>query len=212
MKPSRTLTLARPIARPIGAALLTVISTMVALSGPPASAVVPGRLVVSATTPVNSAAVKTISVSCPPGRSVIGTGYRIAGANGQAKVSDLIPAGPTVSLRVVEIAGAFPGNWQATVIAVCADIVPTIVSATTLVNSANVKSVVTPNCPVNAPLLTGTGYQLAESPANQVVVDTLLPSASLSTVTLRASESIPNLANWQATVYGICTAPIGQTL
>lgn len=81
---------------------------------------VPGQQLVSASSGLNSAD-KTLSVSCPSGKRLHGTGGGMSGARGQAHLDMLSPNGNGAArIDAREDATGHGGNWKTDVYAICA--------------------------------------------------------------------------------------------
>ena len=176
----------------------------------PAAAAVPGLSLVtavSAATPVN----KSVTATCPGGRTLTGTAGAFTAANGEAIMDDLLPLNASqVRVRGVEDLN-LANNWSVTAFAICANPLPgqVRVVATSPVNAVN-KSV-TATCPAGR-RLTGTGADIAGG-GNDVLISAITPNAALTSVTVTGNEEDATAVNWVVRAVAICAAPLpGQTL
>ena len=89
----------------------------------------PGLEWVEAQTVSNSVSPKTLTVACSPGKTVLGNGYALTGASGEAWVDEAVPNGDEnhaatqVSLIGVE-GDSYGGNWDLEGFLICADRLP----------------------------------------------------------------------------------------
>lgn len=188
---------------------------LVAPAGP-ASAAVPGLVRIAVTSASNSNDFRTATATCPLGKVLVGTGFELNGATGEAVVDDLRPnGGPAVAPTSVTVgayeADPFAGNWSLTAYAVCANPLPGLVRITAVsTTDSNDFHGVTAACPLGK-VLTGTGYELNGS-TGEAVVDDFLPSGGAFTaptaVTVGAFEADSFAGNWSATGYAICANPV----
>jgi hypothetical protein len=85
---------------------------------------VPGQQLVSASTAFDSASAKYVSVMCPSGTKLHGTGGSLGGAAGQASIDRVGLIGPGAvagaDIEAREDETGFSGNWIATAYAICA--------------------------------------------------------------------------------------------
>ncbi|GAB3800058.1 hypothetical protein [Micromonospora zhanjiangensis] len=150
---------------------------------------------------------KSVAVACPVGRQVYGTGAEITGANGAVMIDDLVPNVTLTSVfaTAVEV-GAFAGNWQLTVYAVCG--LPTLnlqrVFFTSATNSVNSKSVFA-GCPTGLRLY-GLGASI-NGGTGIVVLDDLIPNVGLTGATVTGTERVAFAGVWNVTGYAICGNP-----
>jgi hypothetical protein len=81
----------------------------------------PGRVVVQATSPLNSSG-KYVNVLCPSGKRVHGLGGALTGTNGHAGINAMFPSQGLdfVTLRAAEDYTGYSANWQARAYAICA--------------------------------------------------------------------------------------------
>lgn len=201
----------------VGAA--TVLGGVALLVTPamPASATgvesVPGYEIVSAVSATNSTSPKSMTVNCPKGKVLLGTGYVINGATGEVVVDVLRPNGdettaPTsVYLRAVE-EDAYSGRWNVQVYATCSYPISGLsrVHAVSDSNSSDYRTV-RAECP-GGKTLVGTGYEIS-GPSGEIVLDDFYPNGSETSapnaVIAGAYEADPNYTGiWTLTAYGVC--------
>lgn len=173
-----------------------------------ASAAVAGLERVSATSP-NSSSDKSITVTCPAGKQVLGAGGQIVNGNGQVVLEDVTPNSGLTSVTVLarEDQNGQVGSWQVTAWATCA-IAPLgleRVTATSPTNSSGKSAIAT--CPSGKRLL-GTGADRSGG-AGQVALNDVLPDSGLLKVTATALEDEDGTtANWSVRAYAICANPV----
>ena len=110
----------------------------------------------------------------------------------------------------------YSGNWSVTAFAICAD--DGGERRTTFnepLNSINPKFATTADggpC-TNERRLTGAGGEIPIGATGQVVLDTIIPSADLETVSVRAQEDQDGFAgNWSLRPFALCADPLpGQS-
>jgi len=181
-----------------------------------APAEVPGLQVVTVSGPSNSNDFHSVIASCPSGKELIGAGYQITGATGEAVVDDFRPnGGPTTAPTSVFVgayeAEAFAGNWYVTAYAVCANPLPGLVRITSIgaTNSNDFHSV-TASCP-SGKVLTGSGYEM-NGVTGEGIVDDFVPSGGTAvaptSVFVGAYEAEAFAGNWNLRAYAICANPV----
>ncbi|WFE40091.1 hypothetical protein [Micromonospora sp. WMMD998] len=193
-------------------------ATAVAVVAPatPASAAVPGLVRISAVSASNSNDFRTVTATCPAGKVLLGAGYELNGATGEAIVDDLRPNGGVATAPTAVTVGAyeadpFAGNWNLTAYAVCANPLAGLVRVTaSSVSTSDDFRTVTATCPAGK-VLTGTGYEL-NGATGEAVVDDFRPNGGVATaptaVTVGAYEADAFAGNWSATAYAICANPV----
>jgi hypothetical protein len=199
-----------------GTGTAAAIAAVVPLWQAPASADPAGLVTVGFTSVANSTD-KSVSLNCPAGTVVTGGGgYLTANpaANGWVALDRLEPradgTGYVATMREVD---NYAGNWSLTGKALCADPIPgwQRVSATSAVAGASA-TVTTLACASGKSVI-GTGARV-NSGLGEVVLDDVIPSANLKTVTAKAYR-IPGSDNdtWTLTAYAICAnTPAGLEL
>jgi hypothetical protein len=164
----------------------------------------PGLERVSATSSLNSSN-KSVTVNCPVGKRVFGTGADINSFNGQVILDDLRPnaALTSVTANALEDETGNSINWSLTAYAVCANAVAGLerVSETSALDSANQK-VLFPACP-NGKVPTGLGADV-NSFNGQVLLDVLDISGLANSVVQGIEDETGNPINWSVTGYVIC--------
>ncbi|HEX8629199.1 MAG TPA: hypothetical protein VF755_13630 [Catenuloplanes sp.] len=204
---------------PLGRAwvlLLAAAGTLAATAGP-ASAAVPGIVRVSAASATDSADFKSVTVTCPVGKQLIGTGYEVSGATGEVVVDDFRPNGGAAAAPTSVFVGAYEedplaASWTLTAYAICANPLPGLVriSVTGALNSTDFHST-TAACPAGK-TLTGSGFEV-NGATGEAVVDDFQPNGSAlaapTSVSVGAYEADPDyLPNWSLTAYAICANPL----
>ena len=79
-----------------------------------------GHQIVQAGSGSGSFAAKSATATCPPAATLLGTGFRLDGAYGQARVENIQPSPTNVSISANEDDDGTPDNWALTAYAVCA--------------------------------------------------------------------------------------------
>ena len=189
--------------------LITIVMAMTAFGGT-ASAAVPGLQLVSAQSASNSSS-KSVTVSCPSGKVVIGAGGQVnVGTSGRAVLDEITPLPNLSGVTAVgvETVGGTTSNWTVKAYAICASAgaVPglQLVSAQSAINSS-VKSV-TASCPSGKQLI-GAGGQI-NATSGEAVLDEITPLPNLSGVTTVGVEPGSGTANsWSVKSYAICATP-----
>lgn len=192
----------------------TVLASSIVFSGTlagMASAAVPGLQRVTKFSPSDSASNKTVSVDCPAGQQLIGTGADIRGAGFQRVVFDDIRVNSQLTRLTVtgfETEAGTTANWELKATAVCANPLPGLqmVQASSASDSQNTKTV-TASCPAGKQLV-GTGGEITGG-LGQVVIDDLKPSSLLTKVTVTGFEDANGTSNsWRVDAYAICANPL----
>lgn len=168
----------------------------------------PGLEHVTAFTPLASTSPQNVSVSCPVGKIVLGTGFERGSAQGKVTVDDLVPNATltAVFLTAYEL-GAFGtlDNWNVRVYAICADPLPGLerVSATSPSDTVTPKSRVA-TCP-SPKKATGGGFELAGA-QGVGVINYFRPTNSPPTQ-IQATAYNRRPQPWAITSYAICADP-----
>lgn len=186
-------------------AVLVSAAAALSLLGPvtPAGAV-PGQIIVSAVTAFDSTTGKGATATCPSGKRVLGTGWKVTGADGQVTVEQVVPdaALTQVGAFAREDGTGTALSWSLEVFAVCAS-----VSGGTVVMAAGVSSSQPKTVPATCPTgykVTGAGFAISGG-AGEVHVDSVEPAALLASVTVSAREDGAYLPTWQLRAYAVCT-------
>ena len=176
--------------------------------GSPASASVPGLVYVQGHTAFNSTVYKSITVGCPPGLSVIGAGYELAGAPGSVVLDDFIPNSTSVTVGAGEVVGVgepsdgTTASWSVSATAVCA-VAPAglqIVVQPSMFAPGGGRQV-TATCPFGKSLI-GAGTSLSQG-FGQISVRAL--SLTATTVTAVAVDDEDGFSgSWSVTAYAVC--------
>lgn len=174
----------------------------------PAQAV-PGLSVHTAVTTASSPSVRSIAVSCPAGKRVIGGGSIVDGADGKAFITAQYPvstaSGDRFEVVAVEVDEGYAGNWWLRAFAICANPVPGLqIISTTRAASSLSSQTNNASCPSGTRLL-GAGGRV-NSPAGQVALQSMttnIPVASLASVSAR-EDANGYTGSWGITTYAIC--------
>jgi hypothetical protein len=184
-----------------------------------ASAAVPGlNLVETGSGPPNSSATHTATAECPEDQALLGLGGRSNGGGGQV-VLDALAArnNHSATVRGHEDQDGTTANWSVTAFAICAD--DGGERRTTFnepLNSLSPKFATTANggpC-TGERRLTGAGGEIPIGATGQTILDAVVPSADLETVSVRAQEDHDGFAgNWTLRPFALCADPLpGQQL
>jgi hypothetical protein len=89
----------------------------------------PGLEWIKAQTASNSVSPKTLTVTCSPGKTVLGNGYTITGGDGEAWVDEAVPnGGRGVAATQVTLIGVegdvYTGDWELAGFLICANPLP----------------------------------------------------------------------------------------
>lgn len=163
-------------------------------------------LIVSATSVADSNSPKSVNVACPAGLHVLGTGGWVQPGRGQSVLSSVVPTGnPPTGVTAVgfEDDTGFLGTWNITAYAVCAQVLPRVVSATSLADSNSPKSV-TATCPAGT-FVHGAGMAVRGAGGEAWATDVVPLGVPPTSVGVRAVEDEDGtLAIWQVTSFAIC--------
>jgi hypothetical protein len=195
----------------LAAALLAVSVVLCGVLASMASAAVPGLERVTKFSVSDSATNKSVTVDCPAGKQLIGTGADIGGSGFQRVVLDDIRVNSLLTRVTVtgfETEAGTTANWELKATAVCATPLPGLqmVQATSVSDSNNTKGA-TASCPAGKQLV-GTGGEITGG-LGQVVIDDVRPNSLLSRVTVTGFEDANGTANnWRVDAYAICANPL----
>jgi hypothetical protein len=190
-------------------ALIAMAVSLTTLTGT-ASAAVAGLQLVSAESPINSTGAKSITVSCPAGKKVIGAGGQInIAASGAAALDEITPLPNLSGVNVVgvETGAGTASNWSVKAYAICANSAAIaglqLVSVESPINSTAAKSA-TVSCPAGKKVI-GAGGQINTAASGRVALDEITPLPNLSGVNVVGVETGGGTAgNWSVKAYAIC--------
>jgi hypothetical protein len=166
----------------------------------------PGLQVVSATSAVNSAGVKSVGAVCPAGKQVIGAGGSANGDPGEVSIGFLAPQEPEltdVGVMATKIIGA-PVNWNVSAFAICANPLPglQLVFASSP-NNRTVDKNVAASCPTGK-RVTGMGFQIPGG-RGQVSMNSLFPNDALTAVVIVGIARAEDVGfDWGVTAFAVC--------
>jgi hypothetical protein len=164
----------------------------------------PGLERVSATSPLNSVN-KSVTVSCPAGKRVLGAGVDINTFTPEVILDDLRPSADltSVTANAREDETGDPFNWSVTAYAVCANAIAGLerVSEFSPLDSANQK-VLFGSCP-GGKVLTGVGADI-NTFNGQVLLNALNFGGAENILLSGVEDETGNPANWSITSYLIC--------
>ena len=182
--------------------------------GVASAATVPTATVVSAITPFDSTATKTIAALCPAGKRVIGGGGRVSGAQNVVLTrQEPVQAGTGDSYVVAASEGqnGFTDTWALQAYAICADPlpnqqIPQIVSVTSAPGSEAFQGV-SASCPAGK-FAVGAGGRI-NSGGGEVALSTKAEGSSWSTrITAAGTEDADGFAGpWSVTAFAVCVTP-----
>jgi hypothetical protein len=189
------------------ATALTLTAVLIPL-GPasPAAADPAGLVVVKETSNATSGQDKHTDASCPDGTVVTGGGGYLTAPDSPLHYASIFRMQPTFDGSGLWLGTqenfAYAPNWRHTVIAVCAPEPPgwEIVQQ---IGGSQQQYVTTPSCG-NGRSVIGAGGRVNEG-VPEVVMEDIVPSADLKTVTVRGVEMPGSTDNdWSVTAYAIC--------
>ena len=146
---------------------------------------------------------KTADVSCPAGMVVLGTGYALLSAGGDALVHEVTPTSNSVHVEAYEVdLNGLIGNWSVTAYAICAADPGgrSQVSATSVTNSDPDRHGIA-TCPAGKEAF-GIGFNL-NGFLGRLNVDDLIPT-SVGNILSHANELVATTNNWSITTTAIC--------
>lgn len=164
---------------------------------------VPGLVRVSTT--ATSSQDKTLVVTCPAGRVLLGAGYRIDGAYGAAHVESMQPINLNHVTVLAREEDSYDLSWRLTAIAVCADpTVAPVMAFSSSITSSEGKSITVP-CPVGRNILSA-GFNFVNA-NGQVALDDLFQTSNRTAITIAALEADALATSWRIDAWVICAMP-----
>lgn len=182
--------------------LLVGLSAATGVMASPASAAVPGLVMVSMESDYDSSFDKNAVANCPPGKRVTGAGGDLFGGWGDVVVDNIAVLGPTsVGVRVEEDS-SYTGNWEVIARAICADPLAgqTYVTAQSVSNSVSKSATAT--CPPGTKLTGGGGDIIGGY--GEVVLDDITPNSGLTSMTVWAFEEDSYAPSWSVKAFAAC--------
>ncbi|HEX8102612.1 MAG TPA: hypothetical protein VF533_08375 [Solirubrobacteraceae bacterium] len=179
-----------------------------AAMAPSASAMFTRLEQVATASPADSAG-KAVTVPCPAGKRVVGTGASVGPGDGNVRVDAIRPDATLASVTVHarEDETGTPAAWSVTAYAVCAPAPAGLVRAAATSASSSAAKSVAATCPAGKALL-GSGAE-AGSAHGQVLLDGIVPNLANRAVTVNAVEDETGDASpWTVTAYAICSDPV----
>lgn len=165
----------------------------------------PSTVRVHGTTATNGDTPKSITVACPAGKRVVGTGANVNNGVPDANLYQVYPNAGLTEVTARASAGS-DQSWSLTVYAVCTSTsLPGLERRTSISasNSSWERSAVA-TCSTGKTLL-GTGALLSGSNLNRVVIDDIQPLNGSQRVRVWAVERAGgNPSNWSVTAVAIC--------
>ncbi len=168
-----------------------------------------GSMTTSSRVSATNSISKGVTVTCPAGKVVLGSGASITGGRGEVVIDEIIPTATTVTATGLEdpTGGGYFGDWSIRAYARCGDEPGgrTIVSSTTTSNSAD-KSGSAP-CPTGK-VVFGGGFDIIGG-AGETFIDDFIPTnASVLTFGMEHDDgSDDNGRDWSLRSYAICGTP-----
>jgi hypothetical protein len=192
---------------------IAVVTAAVTLVAPlPASASIDGLQFVTASTAFDSTVYKAVTVACPSGTQVIGTGFQLVGAPGFIVLDDLIPTATTLRVGAGEIVG--PGepadgtrqNWRIDATALCGfpPLDLQIASLTSSFGSGPARDAFV-LCPSGRELI-GGGASLSQG-FGQISME-LMGTGDTFVDAFAEQDDDGYTGSWSVTSYAICAFPI----
>ncbi|WP_437728380.1 hypothetical protein [Sorangium sp. So ce861] len=163
---------------------------------------------------LDSMSIKSVTVTCPAGKKVLGTGARIYSGLGvgfqHVVLDDIRPNATLTALTVTgyEDAAGTSEDWEVWASANCADPIPGLerIQAVSASDSLSNKSV-TATCP-SGKMVVGSGGEITNG-LGRVLIDDLRPNSLLTNVTVTGYEdALGTSNNWTVTAYAICADPL----
>jgi hypothetical protein len=196
----------------VGAVAAVTMAGMIVNAAPASAAAWPPEYeTVTNTSAFDSLLYKSVTVTCPAGKRVIGTGFSIDGSADHVVLDDLIPNTTSVTVGAGEDLAGSDDPWSVTAQAVCANWWSglEIVSATSSYRSGDINDAEV-SCP-NDKRVVGTGVALRNG-WGEIAVRDLAVRKNMTGVYARATRGRgPYEARWSVTAYAICTFPPGRT-
>ena len=190
-----------------------LLAVAVVTSAPgPASAAVPNRQIVSASSASNSSD-KGVTVTCPEGTQRLAAGADVAGGGSPyVIIDDLIPGPRNVTAYGYEYYYGTNLTWSIRVWAVCGSLGTTVYTyAQTSAYNIDDYKTASVDCP-NTMVVLGTGYRL-EGARGDALVTALTPATDAVEVEAYEVDLAGNPGNWSVTAYAICAVdPGGRSL
>jgi hypothetical protein len=202
----------RHIAATVAMLILGTVAYLVTPVGPALAAVPGGMVQVAAVSPFNANQSKSITVFCPAGDVVIGTGSSIFNGGGQVAIEAVVPDIGLTSVTVTaKAADVYNVNWEVTAYAHCVPPLPGQVRVmVTNLSSSISPQVVVANCPAGT-AATGIGYDIGNGFGEVLINQVVLNGGAgvpADQVTVTAHEDGVYVPNWTLTVYMICANPL----
>jgi hypothetical protein len=177
----------------------------------PASAAVPGlELVVDGSGPRNSNPSNTARAACPPGKGLLGLGGKSEGGDGQIVLDALAPTNDDVTVRGSEDEDGTAVRWNVRAYAICADQGASPVSTINEVpDSVSPKErSLLGTCGFDRQV-TGVGGQIPIGATGEVMLDGIIPTASLQNVVARGIEDGDGTNGaWSLRPFRLCADPL----
>jgi hypothetical protein len=184
------------------------------LTADPAVAAVPDLVRISNESASDSSDTKNITATCPGSSpALLSAGYEIDGLGGAIVLDELRLATGSATAVAYEADPDYPGVWDLTVYAVCADPLPgrVLIPAVASFGSPDTASL-SLTCPAGDTLL-GAGFAVGGASASgEIEIDDFRPNGTTivdpTAAFVRAYETDPLAADWTLTTYGICADPL----
>jgi len=168
----------------------------------PASAAVPGWQIVQASSVTDSATYKSVTVNCPAGKRVVGTGYHLLGAQGDVVLDDLIPGTTSVTVGAGEDQDSTSATWKINALAVCANPLPghEIVTVTSAFAPGTGRNAIA-TCPTGKRVV-GTGAALSQGFGHISIGNLITDQQSVYAYAIDDQDGFSG--GWSITAYAVC--------
>jgi hypothetical protein len=186
---------------------LALVVVMAGLGGS-ASAAVTGLERFSAPSPDNSSN-KSVTVSCPAGKQVLGAGGDIDGGSGEVVMGIVRPNAALTSVTVqgLEDQNGTTANWTATAYAICATPPPGLERVLVPSPTDSLDKSVPATCPAGKRVV-GAGGDITGG-GGQVALNDIIPNSALTSVTVTGLEDQDGTtSDWSVGAYAICANPV----
>lgn len=170
-----------------------------------------GVVLVEKLSPANSSN-KSVTVSCPSGKKVIGSGGSIVSGGRQVILDDMYPNDALTNVTATGLeADSYAGTWQVRAAATCANPVSGMQRVRAVVSNSDSAKSATATCPSGRTVL-GTGASI-QGGQGQAALRFIRPqgggaASAASGVTVGAYETDPLAGSWSVLAYAICASPV----
>jgi hypothetical protein len=169
----------------------------------------PGLEWIKGQTATNSVSPKMLTVTCSPGKTVLGNGYAITGGDGEAWVDEAVPnGGPGVAATQVNLIGVegdvYLGDWNLAGFLICADPLPGQQVRSVSSTSSTTQDVTVASCE-GLQVATGSTAELHDGTGSVVLTgDYVLDGLDGPTAVAYGEENDESDSDWWITSYAFC--------